>query len=177
MLLASCGIPLPTEIIMPFSGFLVGSGKFSMLGVGLAGTAGSLIGSLLLYYFGYYGGRALVVRYGKYMLFSEADLEKTEKFFKQYGDSANLIVRLLPIARTFISFPAGLAKMEIKRFTLYALLGSAIWSFGLAFVGKILGEHWTSLNQSFHNFNIFLGAAVVAWVIWYFYRRFAKAAK
>jgi len=177
MLVASAAIPLPSEVIMAFSGFLVSAGRFSLSGVTIAGTLGSLAGSLILYYLGLRGGRPLVEKYGKYVLLSSADLEKTERFFAKYGDTSNFIGRLLPIIRTFISFPAGLARMKLNRFVFYTLLGSVIWTFILAFLGEKLGEHWATLNQTFHRFNIVLGVLIVAGAIWYVYRHVAGRKK
>jgi len=177
MLVASAAIPLPSEVIMAFSGFLVSAGRFSLSGVTIAGTLGSLAGSLILYYLGLRGGRPLVEKYGKYVLLSSADLEKTERFFAKYGDTSNFIGRLLPIIRTFISFPAGLARMKLNRFVFYTLLGSVIWTFILAFLGEKLGEHWATLNQTLHRFNIVLGVLIVAGAIWYVYRHVAGRKK
>ena len=128
MVAASSAIPLPSEVILAFSGFLVTTGRFSFLGVVIAGTIGSLIGSLILYYIGYYGGRALVDSYGKYFLLNREDLQKTEKFFAKYGDASNFFGRLLPIVRTFISFPAGLAMSSVRKFLIYTTFASLIWS-------------------------------------------------
>ena len=174
MVLSSAAIPLPSEIVMGFSGFLIGQGKFSLLGVVLAGTVGSFIGSMVLYYVGAYGGRGLVERYGRFVFLNKSDLERTERFFAKYGDFSNFIGRLLPIVRTFISFPAGLAKMRIGRFVFYTLLGSVVWSFLLAYLGEKLGQNWGALSQSFHNINLILGTLIVAGLVFYVYRHLRK---
>ena len=169
MLFASAAVPLPSEIVMIFSGFLAGQGKFLFLSVVLAGTAGSFVGSLILYFLGSLGGRVLVEKYGKYLFIDNNDLAKAEKFFQKYGNVSNFVGRLIPIIRTFISFPAGLARMPIRRFMFYTLLGSLIWSTALAYLGEVLGEHWAALNQTFHNLNIVLGVVIgllLAWYIW-----------
>ena len=112
----------------------------------------------------------MVEKYGKYILINKKDLAVTERFFAKYGDASNLIGRFLPVVRTFISFPAGLAKAEIKRFMFYALLGSAIWSFVIAYAGEKLGQNWVAISSSFHYFNIVLGALILAGIAWYVYR-------
>src|SRR5258708_3606188 len=108
MAIESAAIPLPSEVVMPFSGFLVAQGRFTLAGIALAGAIGSVIGSAVLYAIGYYGGRPLALKYGKYIFINHSDLERAEKFFVKHGDLANFLGRILPILRTFISFPAGL---------------------------------------------------------------------
>ncbi|OGE80532.1 MAG: alkaline phosphatase, partial [Candidatus Doudnabacteria bacterium RIFCSPHIGHO2_01_FULL_45_18] len=142
MAIESAAIPLPSEIIMPFSGFLVGGGRFTLLGLAIAGAAGSVLGSLLTYYIGYYGGRPLVAKYGHLIFLSTVELELTERFFKRFRYTATFLGRILPVIRTFISIPAGIAKAPLIPFTVNAFVGSFIWSYFLAWLGFKLGENW-----------------------------------
>ena len=162
MAIQSAAIPLPSEIIMPFAGFLVASGRFSILGLAFAGTAGSLIGSILTYALGYYEGRALVRRYGKYVLMSEKDLELTEKFFQKFGSWSNFLGRLLPIVRTFISIPAGIGEEPFGKFVLTTIAGSFIWSYFLAWLGAKLGSNWNNLSATFHKFDLLIIVLILA---------------
>jgi membrane protein DedA with SNARE-associated domain len=165
----SACIPLPSEIIMPFSGSLVSSGRFTMLGVSLAGALGCVVGSVLAYAAGYYGGRPFLERYGKYILLSKRDIDNAEKWTKKYGDIAIFVSRLLPVIRTFISLPAGIARMNFTKFILYTFLGSLPWCWALAYVGKILGDHWNTLGRYFHQADIviiafiLIGAGIFIW--------------
>ena len=124
MAIESACIPLPSEIIMPFSGYLVSTGQFSMLGVTFAGAVGNVLGSLVAYYVGVWGGRPFVERYGRYFLVSQHDLELADRWFTKHGDAAVLISRLLPVVRTFISLPAGIARMDVKKFMLFSFVGA-----------------------------------------------------
>ena len=127
MAIESACIPLPSEVIMPFSGYLVSTGRFRLLWVGLAGAVGCNLGSLVAYYVGAFGGRPLVERYGRWLLVTHHDLELADRFFARYGDWAVFIARLLPVVRTFIAFPAGVSRMNVARFHLYTFLGSLPW--------------------------------------------------
>ena len=126
MALESALIPIPSEIIMPFSGFLVFDEKFSFLAVVLWGTIGNLIGSIAAYFIGLYGGRPLIEKYGKFILISRHELDLADSWFKKYGSLSVLVSRMLPAARTFISLPAGIARMPFGKFCLYTFLGSLI---------------------------------------------------
>lgn len=157
---SSC-VPLPSEIIMPFSGYLVSRGELKLWLVSLAGAVGCVIGSWLAYAIGAWGGRPLVERYGKYLLVSHRDLDLADRWFQRHGDITIFVGRLLPVVRTFIAFPAGVARMPLGRFTAYTFLGSLIWCWGLAWIGVKLGEHWNTLGVYFHRFD----AAIVALVV------------
>lgn len=161
----SANIPLPSEIIMPFSGFLVAQGRFDLWIVGLAGAIGCLLGSVVSYWLGAIGGRPLISRYGKYILFSHRDLEIADRWFLKYGEVTVFFSRLLPIVRTFISFPAGIAKMNFPRFVIYTFLGSLPWTLALAWVGKILGENWEKIKDYFKGFDILITFLVILLII------------
>lgn len=172
MAIESASVPLPSEIIMPFSGFLVESGRFTLFGLALAGAVGSVIGSILTYALGYFGGRPLIVKYGRYILLSEHDLHLTEKFFQKFGSISTFIGRILPIVRTFISIPAGIGKVSIGPFIFYTFIGSFIWSYFLAWLGMRLGENWRSLEIYFRKFDLLIGVLIIAFVIYWIKRHF-----
>ena len=163
----SACIFLPSEIIMPFFGYLVFRGDFELFRVGLAGAFGCVVGSVPAYYLGLYGGRPLVERYGKYVLISHRDLDVADRWFERYGDWAIFFSRLLPVVRTFISFPAGVARMNFSRFVIYTFIGSFPWCLGLAYVGMKLGENWDTLGVYFHRFDIVIGILIALAAIYY----------
>lgn len=172
MAIESACIPLPSEIIMPFSGYLVYTGRFSLWWVGVAGAFGCVVGSMVAYWVGMYGGRPLIEKYGRYILISHHDLDLADRWFAKYGEAIVFISRLLPVIRTFIAFPAGVARMNIPRFIIYTFAGSLPWCLGLAYVGQILGEQWDknpTLKSWFHRFDFVIGIVIVlaaAWWIW-----------
>jgi len=174
MLLESACIPIPSEIIMPFSGFLVVSGEFSLWGVAIIGAFGNLAGSLIAYYVGYKGGRPLVEKYGRYILINHHDLDLADRFFKRYGEATAFVSRLLPIVRTFISLPAGIAKMDLKKFSLYTFLGALPVSYALAWAGVKMGENWDNVRQILHEFNLLIVVLLIAFLLWWVYRHFKK---
>ena len=163
----SACIPLPSEIIMPFSGYLVFRGDFELFRTGLAGAFGCVVGSVPAYYLGIYGGRPLVEKYGKYVLISHRDLDLADRWFERYGDWAIFFSRLLPVVRTFISFPAGVARMNFTRFVIYTLIGSFPWCLGLTYIGMKLGENWDTLGVYFHEFDIVIGILIAMGVLYY----------
>ena len=156
MALESCGVPAPSEVIMPFAGFLVAAGKLSFWWVVIFGTLGNLAGSLAAYWIGRAGGRPLLEKYGKYILISGYDLDAADGWFRKYGDITVLVGRLLPVVRTYISFPAGVAEMSQKKFVFYTLAGSLPWSILFTYLGVKLGSHWESVRQFFHNFDLLI---------------------
>ena len=174
MAMESSAIPLPSEVIMPFAGYLVSLGTFTLLGASLAGAIGSVVGSAVLYAVGYYGGRPLIEKYGKYVFIRNEDLESSERFFRKYGVASNLIGRLLPVVRTFISFPAGVAKVDLKKFLFYSFVGSFIWSLFLGYIGLKLGQNWTSLRKYFHGLDYLVVAVLAIGAVGYIYRHFKK---
>ncbi len=149
MALESACIPLPSEIIMPFSGYLVSTGRLNLVLVATAGALGCNIGSTIAYLIGARGGRAAVLKWGRYVLFGADELDRLGRFFDMFGSGAVFIGRLLPVVRTFISLPAGLAEMPFARFQIYTFVGSWPWCFVLAYVGMLLGREWDS-NPIFH---------------------------
>ncbi len=171
MAIESACVPLPSEVIMPFSGYLVASGRFSLNLVAVAGAVGCLLGSAVAYYIGASGGRWLLERYGRYLLIAPYELEIAEQFFEQWGASAVFFSRLLPVVRTFIAFPAGVARMRLLPFTIYTLAGSYLWCLGLAYAGMQLGAHWAALGPYFHRFDGIVAIAILAACAWLVYNR------
>jgi len=169
----SACIPLPSEIIMPFAGYLVHTGQFSLHGAALAGAVGCILGSIPAYYLGQYGGRPLIERYGKYVLLSHHELDLADRLFARYGQWVVLAGRLLPVIRTFIAFPAGVARMNMTKFIAFTFIGSYPWCYGLAWVGMKLGEHWDTdprLKAAFHRFDLVIGvilAVGIGWFVWH----------
>ncbi|MGA9851822.1 MAG: DedA family protein [Gammaproteobacteria bacterium] len=170
MAIESACIPLPSELIMPFSGYLVYRGEMQLWLVGLTGAVGCVLGSLLAYWVGARGGRPLVEKYGRYILVSHHDLDVADRWFNRHGEIIILIGRLLPLVRTFIAFPAGVARMALAKFTLYTFIGSFIWCWALAWIGLRLGEHWDTLGPWFHRFDTVIVILVVLGFIWYLWR-------
>ena len=172
MAIESACIPLPSEIIMPFAGYLVSTGQMNIWIVGVAGAVGCVLGSMVAYWAGMYGGRPLIEKYGRYVLLSRHDLDIADRWFAKYGEVIVFTARLLPAIRTFIAFPAGVARMNIPRFIFYTFAGSLPWCLGLAYVGQLLGEKWNkdeTLKTWFHRFDFAIGIVVVllaAWWIW-----------
>lgn len=170
MAIESACVPLPSEIIMPFSGYLVSTGKFSLWGVSLAGAAGCVVGSALAYWIGYYGGRSAAEKYGKYLLITHHDLDIADNFFKKYGNLAVFISRMLPVIRTFISLPAGIARMNFPQFVAYTFLGSLPFCYILAYIGKKMGDNWDTLGVYFHKFDLVIGIIILIGIIWFIKR-------
>ena len=172
MAIESACIPLPSEIIMPFSGYLVSRGEMNLWLVGIAGAVGCVVGSMVAYWVGMYGGRPLIEKYGRFVLISHHDLDLADRWFAKYGEIIVFVSRLLPAIRTFIAFPAGVARMNITRFIIYTFAGSLPWCIGLAYVGQKLGEQWDKdprLKNLFHRFDFLIGIVIVlaaAWWIW-----------
>lgn len=171
MAIESACIPLPSEVIMPFSGYLVSLGRFNLMGVAVAGAVGCNVGSLVAYYVGSWGGRPLVEKYGRYVLLTRHDLEMADRFFARYGDWAVFIARLLPVIRTFIALPAGIARMNVLRFHVFTFLGSLPWCYALAYAGFKLGGRWTELRHYFHRFDTALGIVIIAGAVWFIHNR------
>src|SRR6478672_5393490 len=172
MAIESACIPLPSEIIMPFSGYLVSRGEMNLWLVAIAGAIGCVVGSIVAYYIGMYGGRPFIEKYGRYILLSRHDLDLADRWFAKHGEAIVFISRLLPAIRTFIAFPAGVARMNLKKFIIYTFAGSLPWCLGLAYVGQKLGEKWDKdprLKTLFHRFDFVIGIVIVlaaAWWIW-----------
>lgn len=171
MFLESALIPIPSEITMPFSGFLASKGDLSFIAIVAVGTLANLLGSLAAYYLGYFLEETvllnLVKKYGKFILLSEHEYHRTEKWFKKYGDKIVLVSRLLPGIRTVISLPAGMFEMDIKKFVIYTTIGCLIWSFVLTYIGFVLGENWNSLEPIYRKFEFIIVALLILGVVLY----------
>ncbi|MBI3577033.1 DedA family protein [Candidatus Gottesmanbacteria bacterium] len=169
-------IPIPSEVTMPFSGSLVALGTFNIWFVVIAGTLGNLFGSLLAYALGWWGQEAvvrkLIVKYGKYLLITEHEYDRAERWFRSRGEAIVFVSRVLPIVRTFISLPAGVAKMNLTRFTIYTTVGSFLWSLFLTYIGVVLGNNWKSLERYFHKFDLIIVSGLVVLAAWYLRRKF-----
>jgi membrane protein DedA with SNARE-associated domain len=173
MAIESACIPLPSEIIMPFSGYLVSTGELNLWWVAVAGAVGCVLGSLVAYWVGMYGGRPFIERYGRYILLSRHDLDIADRWFAKYGEIIVFVSRLLPAIRTFIAFPAGVARMNLSRFVIYTFAGSLPWCLGLAYVGQKLGEQWDkddTLKTWFHRFDFLIGIAGLLFITWWVWR-------
>lgn len=179
MTLESACIPIPSEAIMGFGGALTAgtaiagvTGHLNIWTVILLGAVGNLVGSLIAYWVGKTGGRALVERFGKYVLIRHHDLDKAEVFFAKHGESAVFFSRILPVIRTFISFPAGIAEMPILKFSIFTLLGSLPWAIALTYAGRGLAANWQTVSQAGTPVSIVVGLIVVAVAVrWYMQRR------
>lgn len=164
MTLESALMPVPSEAVMTFSGVAAQSGALNFWLVGLAGSLGCLTGSVIAYAVGYYGGRPLLARYGKFVLIDEQSLARAERWFAKHGEAAVFFTRLLPVMRTIISLPAGIARMDFKRFAVYSFAGSAPWCFALAYVGWALGKNAGVIEQCYGYLEaaVILGLAIFA---------------
>ena len=174
MAIESCCIPIPSEIILPLAGFLVGQGKFSFWPAVLAGSIGGTLGSCVAYGIGAAGGRPLLLKYGKFVLISAADAAKADIFFQKYGEATAFFSRLLPVVRTFISLPAGITRMHFGKFVAYTVAGSLIWSAVLVYVGKVLGQNWLAVRSALQRFDYLIVALVLVAVAVYVYRHVAR---
>jgi membrane protein DedA with SNARE-associated domain len=175
MAIESACIPLPSEIIMPFSGYLVSRGEMNLWLVGVAGAVGCVLGSMVAYWVGMYGGRPLIEKYGRYIFISHHDLDLADRWFAKYGEIIVFVSRLLPAIRTFIAFPAGVARMNVPRFIIYTFAGSLPWCIGLAYIGQKLGEQWDKdprLKTLFHRFDFVIGALILLAAAWWIWRHF-----
>jgi membrane protein DedA with SNARE-associated domain len=177
-------VPIPSEVILPFAGFLVGAGTaiepitgapWSFVLTVVAGTAGSLVGAWIAYAIGYFGGRPLILRWGRYLFFDEDDLHRTEAFFARYGVAASLIGRVVPVVRSLVSFAAGVGKMPLVPFTIYTIIGSAVWVTFLVSAGALLGASWEEITPWLKRYEYLilglLAAAVIGFVAWKVRRR------
>ncbi len=171
MAIESACIPVPSEVIMPFSGYLVSTGRFSLQLVAAGGAVGCLLGSYAAYAVGASGGRWFLLRYGRWVLIAPHELEIAERFFARWGSPAVFSSRLLPVVRTFIAFPAGVARMRLLPFTVYTLAGSYLWCLMLAWAGMKLGQHWKALGPYFHRFDGAIAALALVGVAYVLYHR------
>lgn len=178
MAIESASIPLPSELVMPLSGWMLiqakGLSAWHTLLAGFYGATGNLLGSLVAYWAGALGGRPLLERYGRYLLITKNDLGRADQWFARYGSWAVFLSRLLPVVRTFISFPAGVARMPLARFCILTFLGSFPWSVGLAYGGYVLGENWEALRRGMRPFDIPILIGMAALVGFYVYHRLRR---
>lgn len=174
MAIESACIPLPSEIIMPFAGYLVSKGVLSLWFVAIAGALGCNFGSTLAYAVGAWGGRSFISRWGRFVMLDRADLDIAERFFQRFGSVAVFIGRLLPVVRTFIALPAGIARMSWWKFQVYTFVGSFIWCLVLTYIGQLLGEQWdknASIKAAFHDADVFLAGLLIIALAWFIWRR------
>jgi len=174
MALESANIPIPSEITMPFAGFLASRGVFSLWGVAVVGAAANLAGSLFSYWLAIKWGNAALRVLEKFHLLSQEEYEAGSRWVHKYGQIAAFISRLLPIARTFISFPAGMFRLPLIPFSLYTFFGSLVWSYMLAYLGYYAGENWSKFQPYFHSINLVLVAVGFLVVGWWLHHRVRK---
>lgn len=177
MTIESACLPLPSELIMPFAGYLVSTGQLSLIGVAIAGAVGCNIGSTIAYLGGAYAGRPTIEQWGRFVLLNGEDIDRAERFFTRFGSIAIFIGRLLPVVRTFIALPAGFARMSMWKFQFYTFVGSLIWCFVLAWLGQQLGNQWNTnpaVKSAFHSVDIAVAIAVVLAVVWFVWVRLRR---
>lgn len=174
MAIESACIPLPSEVIMPFSGYLVSQGSFTLWGVSLAGAVGCTLGSAVAYVAGAYGVRPFILKYGRYVLITPHELDRADRWFARYGMAATFISRLLPVIRTFISLPAGIAGVPFVPFLIYAFLGSLPWCWVLAYIGMLLGEHWDRVGSVLHSLDVLIVAVLAGGAVWFLWRHWPR---
>jgi membrane protein DedA with SNARE-associated domain len=170
MLLESMGILIPSEAISPFAGYLVSQGQMGFFAAVTAGVLGNLFGSWIAYFIGLWGGRELWFKYGRYVGVRAHHLKIAENWFDRYGELAVFASRCLPVVRTFISFPAGTARMDFLKFTLYTFLGCVPWVFALTYLGYLLGENWDAVGDFLHYLDYAVALAVLIGVVYLFLR-------
>jgi membrane protein DedA with SNARE-associated domain len=177
MMLESMVVPVPSELVMPFAGFLVAQGNFNFILVIVASSLGSITGSLIFYYIGKTGGHTLVEKYGKYVLVDIEDIKKTEEWFNKRGELTIFIARLIPVVRHLISLIAGIGKMNVKKFTLYTILGATLWNGILTYLGFILGQHWNEVSQYVEELDIGIVILLVIGCLYFAYRHITRKKK
>ena len=170
MALQTVAVPIPSEVILPFAGYLASLGRFNIFVIAIVGGLGSCVGSSIAYYIGDFGGRPLVEKYGKYILISHNDLNLTEKFFAKFGSAAVFVGQLLPIVRSFIGFASGLAKENYKKFLVSVFVGSFLWSLLLAYIGEKLGQNWGSLHSKFQHLDLLVILVIVIGAAFWIYK-------
>ncbi|MBI3921758.1 MAG: DedA family protein [Armatimonadetes bacterium] len=173
MAIESANIPLPSEAILPFAGYLVSIGKMNFHVAAFAGALGCVVGSVPSYILGFFGGRPFVEKYGKWFLVTRHDLRAADRWVAKYGDVSFFVCRMLPIVRTFISLPAGILRVNLPRFVFFTFIGSLIWSYLLVYVGVKLGEHREALSRLWHKFDIAIVLVCLVLAGWYLRRHFS----
>jgi membrane protein DedA with SNARE-associated domain len=177
MAMHSAAIPVPSEVVMPFAGYLVSQGRFNYFAVVIVGTLGNLAGGSIIYVLAKHGGRKLVEKYEHAVFVSKSDLERVEKFFHRFGAFAIFLGRCMPIVATFISIPAGLSKIKYWKFAVFTFFGAIIWNFLLVYIGMKLGQNWTVLRDKLHNFELLILVLIVIGAIWWIYRHIKNRVK
>jgi len=174
MALESMIAPVPSEVVMPFAGFLAAQGRFTFLGVALVSALASVFGSLVSYWVGILGGRRFILRFGKYLLLDEGHLEWTEQWFRKQGEKTIFISRFIPVVRHLISIPAGIGRMDMKRFVLYTFAGAAIWNVFLAWLGVLLKERWELIHNYSTQIDIVVLGILAVLLGYFIYRHFKR---
>jgi len=170
MAIQSACIPIPSEVIMPLAGYALAHTQLDLILLATVASLASNLGSIPAYWVGAHGGRPMVERYGSYLLLSRRDLDLVDRFFARFGSITVLIGRMLPIVRTFIAFPAGIAKMNQLRFHLYTFIGSWPWCYALAYIGMKLGARWNTdprFKEVFHRFHLAVEVVIIAGFLWF----------
>jgi membrane protein DedA with SNARE-associated domain len=171
MVLESACIPIPSEVTMVFGGFLVSRGDLDFFWVAVIGAVANLLGSWLAYGVGYVGGRPLIMRWGRYVLLREHELDRAHDWFERHGEAAVFVSRLLPVIRTFISLPAGVARMPFGKFTLYTFLGCLPWVFALTWAGVLLGDNWETFLRYGEPISLAIGVITAGFIVWWVVKR------
>ena len=166
--------PIPSELVMPFAGFLIVEGRFSWLGVIAFSTLGTILGSLISYYIGYFGGHRFIKRFGRYFLLDDAELAWTEQWFNKRGSITIFISRFVPVVRHLISIPAGIGKMDMKKFILYTTAGGMIWNSFLAYLGVILKENWAIVHDYSSQIDIAFIIIFILFLAFFVYKHIKK---
>jgi membrane protein DedA with SNARE-associated domain len=183
MAIESAMIPLPSELVLPYAGFLVSDpaqlepltrARWEFWVVVVVATLGNTLGSIIGYSIGAWGGRPFLQRWGRYLLIRPHEIELAERFFQKYGPATAFFSRLLPIVRTFISFPAGVARMPIGRFVAYSTAGAFIWSTVLVYAGTLLGSRWQDIRHALQPFDLLIAVGVVALVVLFIWFRLGR---
>lgn len=174
MALESMIAPVPSEVVMPFAGYLALQGRFQFWLALLASSLGSIVGSILSYFIGVYGGRPLVLKFGKYLLLEEEHLIWTEKWFKRQGSKTIFISRFIPVVRHLISIPAGIAKMSMQKFVIYTFIGASIWNFILLYAGFKLGSHWDKIHQFSKELDVIFVVGVLMFLVYFIWKHQKK---
>lgn len=178
MLVQSACIPIPSEVILPFSGFMVSQGYLNYWSTVLTAVLGCAAGSSLAFSVGYFKGeqfvRTLIRKYGKFLLIFEYELDEAEHWFRQYGQILTFVSRLLPVVRTFIALPAGISKMSYKKFIFFVIAGDLLWSALLIYIGRVFGQNWNKLGDIFHKFDLLIFLLGVTAVVWYIQHKLKK---
>lgn len=171
MAIESACIPLPSEIILPFTGYMVYTGHFEFWPATVAATVGNLFGGLLAYFVGAWGGRPFIERYGHYFLIKEKELAWTDRLFRKHGEVTVLVGRILPVVRTFISLPAGIARMNPVKMAFYTVLGAFPWCIFLIIIGEKLGENWNTLKPFFHRLDLAVAVILFGGIVFFLRNR------